>query len=47
MTRQDLLAALLLERYGPRRAAEKERPATPAQIRRRRRVLVGGKEENE
>jgi hypothetical protein len=47
MTRDQLHAALLLERYGPARTLEVERPLTPDQIRRRRRAILVGKEENE
>jgi hypothetical protein len=45
MTRTELLAQLLTERYGPRRLLKVERPPSPAQIRRRRRVLIGNPEE--
>jgi hypothetical protein len=47
MTRTELLAQLLTERYGPARTLEVERPLTPDQIRRRRRAILVGKEESE
>lgn len=37
----DLRRALLVERYGPLREMEKERPPAPAEIQRRRRILNG------
>jgi hypothetical protein len=44
MTRDQLLSQLLLERYGPARTLEVERPLTPDQIRRRRQQVLIGKE---
>jgi hypothetical protein len=41
MTRQELLARLLDERYGPLATVEPERPPTPEQIEARRQVLLG------
>lgn len=40
MTHKTLLRELLLERYGPARLAERERPDTPETKERRRRALV-------
>lgn len=45
MTADELRAVLLLERYGPLRKVLRERPPTPEQIEKRRRVLNGEDEE--
>lgn len=47
MTDEDLRRAMLLERYGPLREVLRERPPTPEQLARRRRVLVGEEEMRE
>jgi hypothetical protein len=45
VTAEELLRHLIAERWGPLAAAERDRPPTAEEIRRRQRVLCGDDEE--